>query len=92
MSCSPLEIAIVVLVGGSLSAVFTVVAFGLLHASSKRGGSKAPEMVRFMCSCCGELKVSAPTEYNQQRKPLCMGCAEYLLASQRPNHSQRHRR
>ncbi len=92
MSCSPFELTFMAIVAGALAGVATLVLVGLLHTSSKRGSAKEPEIVRFMCNCCGELKVSGPTEYNQQRKPLCMSCGKYLSSFQRQMDNQRHRR
>lgn len=65
------------------------------QARQKAGGrsnTRQLKVVHFMCSCCGELYRSGPTDYNQGRQPLCMGCAEYLSEFQRQTDSQRHRR
>ncbi|GEM_PF-4970719 len=57
-----------------------------------RSNARQLKMVHFMCSGCGELIRSGPTDYNQGRQPLCMGCVEYLSAFQRPADRPRHRR
>lgn len=63
---------------------------GKTHARSNT--ARQLKMVHFMCSGCGELIRSGPTDYNQGRQPLCMGCVEYLFAFQHPTDRQRHRR
>jgi hypothetical protein len=60
--------------------------------AGERTNIRKLKMVHFMCSGCGELIRSGPTDYNQGRQPLCMGCVEYLSAFQRPADRPRHRR